>query len=82
MDVLPVISLDDAINVGLTHQETLSEYGEIPENQELIIFPWEDSYYLCWYYMLTSDSYSARWEYFIDAASGEIIYYANRIIYN
>ena len=51
-----------------------------PSPAELVVFPWEGVNYLSWRLFLLSDSPPGRWEYFVDAATGEVIYKANRIM--
>lgn len=82
LDVVPDISLSEAIRVGLNHQPEIGELGTDPENEELIIFPWDGAVYLSWHYFLRSDSVADNWEYFIDAKSGEIIFDTDAVISN
>jgi bacillolysin len=51
-----------------------------PTEPELVIFPWEGTNYLAWRMFLYSDTPDGRWEYFINAATGEVIFKANRIM--
>ena len=51
-----------------------------PNEPELVIFPWGGTNYLAWRLFLYSDTPDGRWEYFIDAATGRVIYKANRIM--
>lgn len=75
----PSISNGDAI---ITAEKDLSSFfgNGKPGEPELVIFPWEDRYYLAWRLFLFSDSPMGRWEYFIDASNGNVIYKANRIM--
>ncbi len=79
LGVKPAISSDDAV---VTASEDLrSFFGEgKPTRPELVVFPWESQYFLCWRLFLMSDTPMGRWEYFVDAHSGKIIYDANRIM--
>jgi Zn-dependent metalloprotease len=80
VDVIPAITLEEAVGIGQTHQLDIGGHGEIAGDEELIVFPWNDNFYLCWRYFLISDSAPARWEYFIDAHTGDIIFCINRVI--
>lgn len=78
---IPGIGLDDAVRIGLDHQVEINGHGEEARDQELVVFFWDDSHMLCWRFFLINESRSARWEYFVDARDGYIVYYRNRIIY-
>ncbi len=57
------------------------DFGEgTPTKPELVIFPWQKETYLCWRFFIISDTPMGRWEYFIDANTGDIIFKANRIM--
>jgi len=73
---LPVDQAFDLAQGDLTGFFGAAEPGEA----ELIIFPWDGENYLAWRVFLLSDSPPGRWEYFVEANTGEIIYKANRIM--
>ncbi|MBU1319992.1 MAG: M4 family metallopeptidase [candidate division Zixibacteria bacterium] len=85
IDVNPTIPSAQAVQIGQIDLSTSFGAGN-PTDAELVIFPWEvegeelEANYLCWRFFLLSDSPMGRWEYFVDAKSGEVIYKANRIM--
>ncbi|MBD3219366.1 MAG: hypothetical protein GF310_13925 [candidate division Zixibacteria bacterium] len=83
----PYIEIDPSPNllspqaVNIAYDDLLQDFGEgKPGEMELVVFPWEDETYLAWRIFLYSDTPMGRWEYFVDAKTGEIIYKANRIM--
>ena len=79
MSVLPVLPETDALTIADADLQSFFGKGE-PDAPELVIFPWEGTTYLAWRFFLRSDTPMGRWEYFVDANSGEIIFKANRIM--
>ncbi len=79
LDVKPVITSDEAVATASEDLKTFFGEGN-PTPPELVVFPWENRYYLCWRFFLMSDTPMGRWEYFVDAHTGKIIYNANRIM--
>jgi bacillolysin len=79
LDVTPVVASDAAVATASEHLKSFFGTGT-PTQPVLVVFPWEDQYFLCWRFYLMSDTPMGRWEYFVDAATGEIIYSANRIM--
>ncbi len=79
LDVTPTVTSADAVSVA---QHDLAEFfgAATPNWPELVVFPWEEEHRLCWRMFLYSDSPMGRWEYFVDARSGEVVYKANRIM--
>lgn len=69
----------EATEVATTDLESFFGSGE-PEDAELVIFPWEGTNYLAWRMVIWSDTPMGRWEYFVDAKTGEVIFKANRIM--
>jgi Zn-dependent metalloprotease len=51
-----------------------------PRDEELVIFPWGKTNHLAWRMFFYSETPMGRWEYFVDALSGEVIFKANRIM--
>jgi bacillolysin/thermolysin len=79
IDVSPSVSPDDAVGTASGHLKSF--FGEAdPDRPQLVIFPWEGVYYLSWRLFLYSDTPMGRWEYLVDARSGEVIFSANRIM--
>ena len=79
LDITAQISAGTAV---VTASEDLKSFfgdGEASD-PELVVFPWEDEYYLCWRMFLYSDTPMGRWEYFIDAHTGAVVFNANRIM--
>ena len=79
MSVLPSIPESDALQIADGDLQSFFGKGE-PNAPELVIFPWEGTNYLAWRLFLRSDTPMGRWEYFVDATSGEVIFKANRIM--
>ena len=79
LDTTPAVAGQDAVAAAGKDLASFFGVGN-PGNPELVIFPWEGKYYLAWRIFLYSDTPMGRWEYFIDASSGTVIYKANRIM--
>ncbi|MDX9856657.1 MAG: M4 family metallopeptidase [candidate division Zixibacteria bacterium] len=79
LDVTTKYSVAEATEIART--DLKSFFGEAsPDTPELVVFPWEGSTYLAWRMFLMSDTPMGRWEYFVDATTGEVVYKANRIM--
>ncbi|MFZ5981520.1 MAG: M4 family metallopeptidase, partial [Candidatus Zixiibacteriota bacterium] len=79
LSVSPALPVDRA--VALARADLNGFFGAAePGEAELVVFPWEGTNYLAWRLYLLSDSPPGRWEYFVEANTGEIIYKANRIM--
>ncbi|MBD3403817.1 hypothetical protein GF420_13060, partial [candidate division GN15 bacterium] len=79
LDITTKFSIDQATEIART--DLKSFFGEgAPDAPELVVFPWEGNDYLAWRLFLMSDTPMGRWEYFVDAKTGEVIYKANRIM--
>ncbi|MDD4053056.1 MAG: M4 family metallopeptidase, partial [candidate division Zixibacteria bacterium] len=83
----PDINLDVTPSVDAAHASEAADidlrsfFGAgTPQTPELVVFPWEGKYFLAWRTFLISDTPMGRWEYFIDAKTGQVIYKANRIM--
>ncbi|NOY88483.1 MAG: PKD domain-containing protein [FCB group bacterium] len=79
IDPLPSITSTEGIELAQKDLQSFFGTGN-PNKPELVIFPWEEKYYLCWRVFLFSQTPMGRWEYLVDAKTGEIIYKANRIM--
>lgn len=79
LDTRPSISPTAALSIA--ESDLISFFGSgDPSNPELVVFYWEDLTHLAFRIWITSGTPMGRWEYFVDAHSGEIIYKANRIM--
>ena len=79
LDVAPRLSSSDAASLAAKDLESFFGKGRADE-PTLVIFPWEGTDYLAWRLFMHSDTPMGRWEYFVDAATGDIVYKANRIM--
>jgi len=79
VDPEPVYGDSRAIEIATVDLESFFGKGE-PDSPELVILPWEKQNHLCWRLFLYSDTPMGRWEYFIDAHTGEVVFKANRIM--
>jgi len=79
INVIPIVTSEKAITIADDDLRSFFGVGD-PARPELVVFPWENTYYLCWRLFIHSDTPMGRWEYFVDAKSGEIVYRANRIM--
>jgi len=75
----PVISSDRAIEIADQHLKDNFAVTELT-SVELVVFPWQGEYSLCWRTFHFSQSPMGRWEYLTDAMTGEIRFSANRIM--
>jgi len=79
LDVTPALQSAAATEIALTDLETFFGTGD-PDSPELVIFPWEGNNFLAWRTFIRSSTPMGRWEYFVDAKTGEVIFKANRIM--
>jgi thermolysin len=79
MGVLPNVPESDALRIADSDLQSFFGKGE-PNAPELVVFPWEGVNYLAWRLFLRSDTPMGRWEYIVDANTGEVIFKANRIM--
>jgi thermolysin len=79
LDPTPQVGAAQALDVATADLESFFGAGR-PDDAELVVFPWEGTNYLAWRTVLWSDSPMGRWEYFVDAKTGEVIFKANRIM--
>lgn len=79
LEVTPQLAAAEAVRLAET--DLASFFGQgTPAEPQLVVFPWEGTTHLAWRLFLYSDTPMGRWEYFIDARSGAVIYKANRIM--
>ncbi len=79
MNITAQVLASDALTRAT--DDLLIDFGVgTPTKPQLVIFPWQKETYLCWRFFIISDSPMGRWEYFIDATTGDIIFKANRIM--
>jgi Zn-dependent metalloprotease len=79
MDVTATVTATSATQIA--GDDLLSFFGKAnPGEAELVVFPWEGSTYIAWRMFFYSDTPMGRWEYFVDAKTGKVIYKANRIM--
>ncbi len=79
IDVSPMVDANFASSTALQDLKSFFGAGK-PSEPDLVIFPWEGTSYLSYRLFIYSDTPMGRWEYFVDAKSGEIIFKANRIM--
>ena len=79
VDYIPSITSSEAVENAVSDLQSFFGNGSA-DDAELVIFPWEGEIYLSWRLFILSDSPMGRWEYFVDAHTGDIIYKANRIM--
>jgi len=75
----PLRSVDQARNAAMSDLASFFGTGQ-PSEPELLVFPWEGKNYLAYRVEIFSSVPMGRWEYFVDAKTGEIIFKANRIM--
>ena len=75
----PQLALSSAEQIAVGDLATFFGKGA-PRDGELVVFPWEGTNYLTWRMFLYSDVPMGRWEYFVDAITGDVIFKANRIM--
>ncbi|MFH1372958.1 MAG: M4 family metallopeptidase [bacterium] len=79
LETTPAVTAETA--TALAETDLQSFFGPArPDEPQLVVFPWNEQYYLCWRLFLYSDTPMGRWEYLMDAATGEVVYKANRIM--
>ncbi|MCP4683930.1 MAG: peptidase M4 family protein, partial [bacterium] len=79
LDVTPGIQSPTATGVALADLESFFGTGD-PDSPELVVFPWEERNHLAWRLFIYSSTPMGRWEYLVDAKTGDIIFKANRIM--
>lgn len=82
IDTSPEVSLNDAVAIAVAHQELIGEHGINPEEAELLIYPRDSNLCLSWFFYLAGEDPPCHWHYYVNAVSGEIIYYWDGIIVN
>jgi thermolysin len=78
-DPTPQLAASDAVAAAESDLAGFFGTGR-PSDPQLVIFPWDDVQYLAWRLEIFSDTPMGRWEYFVDANTGEVIFKANRIM--
>ncbi len=81
LETTPSIQSAEAVSIADTDLQNFFGKGE-PDMPELVVFPWEGNTYLAWRMFLYSNSPMGRWEYFVDAHTGDVIYKANRVMHD
>ncbi|MBK7091751.1 MAG: M4 family metallopeptidase [bacterium] len=79
LDVTPAIAANAATDFAIQDLKSFFGAGN-PAEPELVIFPWEGTTYLCYRLFIYSDTPMGRWEYFVDAKTGAVVFKANRIM--
>ncbi len=79
LDVNPLLSEGEAVRVATDDLQSFFGSGN-PGTPELVVFLWEGDEYLCWQLFILSDTPMGRWEYLVDARTGEVVFKANRIM--
>ena len=78
LNVVPSITAEQATDAALI--DLAAPIGEArPKTPELVVFPWQGQNYLCWRLYINSDAKPGRWEYYVDAGNGAIVFHDNRI---
>ncbi len=82
----PGISLSTTATISASSAEqtaladVTAEHDGLKVNEtELVILPWEGKYHLVWHSKVGTPHPKERWEYFVDANTGEIVYSASLI---
>jgi len=79
VDPTPQLSANEALNAATNDLASFFGTGQ-PSEPELMVFPWERENHLAYRVEIFSSTPMGRWEYFVDALTGNIIYKANRIM--
>ncbi len=79
LDPTPQINDTEALTLATTDLASFFGPGN-PDDAELMVFPWEGTNYLVWHTVIWSNTPMGRWEYFVDAKTGEVVFKANRIM--
>ncbi len=79
IDVRPDLAQEEAVRLASDDLSGFFGAGQ-PGSPELVVFPWEGQNYLCWRLFILSDTPMGRWEYLVDAKTGDIVFKANRIM--
>ncbi|HOP06685.1 MAG TPA: M4 family metallopeptidase [candidate division Zixibacteria bacterium] len=81
LDLSITPDIDAATAVAVAERELMDHFGKgEPNKPELVVFRWQDEIYLCWRMFLWSSTPMGRWEYLVDAHTGDIRFLANRIM--
>lgn len=79
VDPTPQMNAAQARDAAVNDLKSFFGSGQ-PSQTELMVFPWEGKNYLAYRTEIFSSTPMGRWEYFVDAKTGDIIYKANRIM--
>ncbi|MDD5427406.1 MAG: M4 family metallopeptidase [candidate division Zixibacteria bacterium] len=77
-DPRPGLSFNEAKTIALSHKDKEASQFEVSDS-ELVVFPWNNDYYLCWRMMIKSSFPQGRWEYYIDAHRGQVVFCLDRL---
>jgi Zn-dependent metalloprotease len=79
LNVTPDLTRTAAFSIARNHM-TAQGYEPYPElTGELVIFHWQSEDFLCWRSLLNTDGL-ARYEYYVDAHTGDIVYVRRWVI--
>jgi thermolysin len=78
------LSTSPTVTAAVAEQTALADVSAEHEGlkaseTELQVLPWEGKYYLVWHLKLMTSHPKERWEYFVDANTGEVVYSASLI---
>ena len=79
LDPTPRLSETEALDAAASDLASFFGTGQ-PGKPELTVFFWEKQNYLAYRVEIFSNAPMGRWEYFIDARTGDVIFKANRIM--
>ena len=79
VDTNPQMNAAGAVDAAQVDLDAFFGAAEVKGDPQLVVLPWEDKQYLAWRMELFSATPMGRWEYFVDARTGEVIFKANRI---
>ncbi|MBN1212805.1 MAG: M4 family metallopeptidase [candidate division Zixibacteria bacterium] len=80
IDIAPVfdITAEEAVDIAVEQTAgVITDYRTV--EPELVVFPFNDTYYLCWRMFLNTLKPAGWWEYYIDAKKGTVVFRVNRI---
>ncbi len=81
LDIRTNYSAEQAVQIASADLESFFGKGKA-DSPVLMIFPWEGQNYLVWKLFVNSDSPPGRWEYFVDAKTGDVVHKGNRIMHD
>ncbi|UCD94885.1 MAG: M4 family metallopeptidase [Candidatus Zixiibacteriota bacterium] len=79
VEVDPRVTPEEALDAAVKYLSDKCNFRQSTD-AELVIFPWEGTYYLCWRLGVKCLNSGDYWDSFVDALDGEVVHVINRLM--